>query len=113
MKGHPHWNVNLKRYIIDAPHSNSKRTDFKDHKMLQSVPLRRGLKSTYLGVVCTNRPGTSERAVWVTLLGIWIAVVPHLIIPGLDMVGGGTVPKVIEKKFYFLPEPFHIKYSLS
>lgn len=63
--------------------------------------------------MCTNRPGTPERAVWVTLLGIWIAVVSHLIIPGLDMVGGGTVPKVIENKFYFLPELFHIKYSLS
>lgn len=113
MKGHHQWNVNLKRYIIHAPHSN--RTDFKDHKKLQSicVPLRHGLKSTYLGVVCTNRPRTPERAVWVTLLRIWIAVVSHLIIPGLDMVGGGTVPKVIENKFYFLPELFHIKSSLS
>lgn len=115
MKGRHQWNVNLKRYITDAPHSKSQRIDFKDHKKLQSicVPLRHGLKSTYLGVVSTNRPGTSEWAVWVTLLGIWIAVVPHLIIPGLDMVGGGTVPKVIENKCYFLPEMFHIKYSLS
>lgn len=89
--------------------------DFKDRKKLQSicVPLRHGLKSTHLGVVCTNGPGTPQRAVWVTLLGIWIAVVPHLIIPGLDMVGGGTVPKVIENTFYFWPEMFHIKSSLS
>lgn len=38
---------------------------------------------------------------WVTLLGIWIAVVPHLIIPGLDMVGGGAVPKVT-RTFVFI-----------
>lgn len=48
--------------------------------------------NAHLGVVCADRPGTPERAVWVTLLGVRVAVVPHLIVPGLDMVGGGTVP---------------------
>lgn len=41
-----------------------------------------------------NWARTPEWTVWVTLLGVRIAVVPHLIVPSLDMVGGGAVPKV-------------------
>lgn len=45
----------------------------------------------------TNRSRTPEWTVWVALLGVGIAIISHLIIPGLDMVGWGPVPDVIEK----------------
>lgn len=52
------------------------------------------MHDTYLGIVGANWARTSKWTVWVTLLGIWIAVVPHLIVPGLNVVGRWAVPKV-------------------
>ena len=42
-------------------------------------------------VVSADGSGAPEGAVRVTLLGVRVAVVPHLIIPGLDVESGGAV----------------------
>lgn len=72
------------------------------------------MRYTYLGVVGANGARTSKWTVWVTLLGIWVAVVPHLIVPGLDMVGRRAVPKVMRVcwNFAFDLIQFHIKKKL-